>query len=133
MPDQILFRSAFGALESALDISHKRNDVISSNISNLETPGYKARDIDFKTAMAQAMGGEPETGLAVTDKGHMGAERGVDPEPFEEAGEWNGYNWMSVDNTMNKLTENNMIYRTATEVLLRKIVIMKDVIREGGR
>lgn len=133
MPDQILLPSAFGALENALDISHKRNNIIAGNISNLETPNYKSRDIDFKTAMAQAMGSEPETFLAVTDKGHMGAERGVDPESFEEAGEWNGYNWMNVDTTMNKLTENNLVYRTATEVLLRKIAIMKDVIREGGR
>ena len=60
MPDQILFRSAFGALESALDISHKRNNVISSNISNLETPGYKARDIDFASALRNAMAGTAE-------------------------------------------------------------------------
>lgn len=135
MPDQILFRSAFSALEGAMDISHKRHNVIAGNISNLETPGYKAKDIDFKTAMAQVLGSETETGLTVTNSSHMGGMTGsgADAEPFEEAGEWNGYNWMNVDKVMNKLTENNLVYRTATEALLRKIVIMKDVIREGGR
>jgi flagellar basal body rod protein FlgB len=33
---------------------------------------------------------------------------------------------------MRKLIENNLQYRTATEILLRKIAIMKEVIR-GGR
>lgn len=133
MADQIFLRGSFRALEDALDIAHRRNNVIASDISNLETPGYKPRDIDFRTAMKQAMGAEPETTLAVTDKGHMMAESRIDPEPFEEAGDWNGYNWMNVDKAMNKLTENNLIYRTAAEVLLRKIAVMKDVIREGGR
>jgi flagellar basal body rod protein FlgB len=53
-------------------------------------------------------------------------------EPFEDEGEWNGYNWINIDREMTKLIENNLQYRTATEVLLRKIAIMKEVIR-GGR
>jgi len=55
------------------------------------------------------------------------------PEIFEEEGVWNGYNWVNVDRVVTKMTENNLIYRTATEALLRKIALMKEVIREGGR
>lgn len=135
MPDKLSLQNMSSALESAISIAQQRHNIISSNISNLETPGYKAKDIDFKTAMAQALGSESTTALARTNAGHIGQNTGSESEiePFEEDGEWNGFNWMSTDKVMNKMTENNLIYRTATETLLRKIAIMKEVIREGGR
>lgn len=136
MPDKLsLHNMSSKALESAISIAQQRHNIISSNISNLETPGYKAKDIDFKTAMAQALGSESKAGLARTNTGHIGLDSGSEPEvePFEEEGEWNGFNWVSIDKVMNTMTENNLIYRAATETLLRKIAIMKEVIREGGR
>ncbi|MDP3283553.1 MAG: flagellar basal body rod protein FlgB [Desulfobacterales bacterium] len=136
MPDKLSLQNMSSkALESAISIAQQRHNIISSNISNLETPGYKAKDIDFKSAMAQALGSESKAGLAKTNMGHIGRDSGSEPEvePFEEEGEWNGFNWVSVDKVMNTMTENNLIYRAATEALLRKIAIMKEVIREGGR
>jgi len=38
-----------------------------------------------------------------------------------------------IDRQMVKLMENNLSYRTAVELLLRKIAILKEVIREGGQ
>jgi flagellar basal body rod protein FlgB len=40
---------------------------------------------------------------------------------------------VNIDREMTKLTENDLMYRTATEALLRKITLLKEVIREGGR
>jgi len=135
MPDKLSLQNMSKALESAISISQQRHNVISSNISNLETPGYKAKGIDFKTAMEQALSSESKVGLARTNTGHIDRDNGseAEVEPFEEEGEWNGFNWVSIDKEMNAMTENNLIYRTATESLLRKIAIMKEVIREGGR
>ena len=44
--------------------------MLASNIANGDTPGYKARDIDFKTALAnvQAQGGQ---GLRLTHRNHI--------------------------------------------------------------
>jgi flagellar basal-body rod protein FlgB len=39
---------AFGIHEQALDLRAKRMEVLSQNIANADTPGFKARDIDFK-------------------------------------------------------------------------------------
>jgi len=39
---------AFGIHEKALDLRAKRMEVLSQNIANADTPGFKARDIDFK-------------------------------------------------------------------------------------
>ncbi|MFT4614825.1 MAG: flagellar basal-body rod protein FlgB [Bacteroidia bacterium] len=46
--------SLFGVSPQALSIRAQRLEVISSNLANADTPGYKARDIDFGDAMARA-------------------------------------------------------------------------------
>jgi len=42
---------------TALGLRAERQRVIASNIANADTPGYVARDINFKQAMAEATGG----------------------------------------------------------------------------
>ncbi len=43
---------------TALGLRSERQRLIASNIANADTPGYVARDIDFKQAMADATGGQ---------------------------------------------------------------------------
>lgn len=135
MTDKITFSNTMRLLENAINVAHQRNSLMAGNISNIDTPGYKAKDIDFKSAMAQAINAGSSVRMVQTDSAHMGMQTGSfqEVEVFEEKGEWNGYNWMSSEQVMTKLTENSLIYRTATEALLRKINILKEVIREGGR
>jgi flagellar basal-body rod protein FlgB len=47
----------FAQHEQALHFRARRNEVLSSNIANADTPGYKARDVDFSTALKNAQGG----------------------------------------------------------------------------
>ena len=42
--------------EQALKLRSLRNQVLAANIANADTPNFKARDIDFKTALAAAKG-----------------------------------------------------------------------------
>jgi len=35
-------------IEKALDVAWKRNEIISENIANVDTPGYKRKDVQFK-------------------------------------------------------------------------------------
>ena len=43
----------FAHHQNALQLRALRNEILSSNIANADTPGYKARDIDFKAAFRQ--------------------------------------------------------------------------------
>jgi flagellar basal-body rod protein FlgB len=135
MPDKVTFSKTFLTLERAIDIAQQRNSHITSNISNVDTPNYKPKEIDFQQALSQAL--EPQRGFALvrTNSGHI--DRGINEagrvEPFEQEGEWNGFNWVEIDKEMTKLMENNLVYRTAIETLLRKLTLLKEVIREGGR
>mgnify|MGYP000896979007 FL=1 len=52
---------------TALSLRAERQRVIASNIANSDTPGYAARDINFKDAMAAATGlGGPTIALATS-------------------------------------------------------------------
>lgn len=46
----------FGVHGAALQIRAQRMGVLASNIANASTPGFKARDIDFKSALAASEG-----------------------------------------------------------------------------
>jgi flagellar basal-body rod protein FlgB len=135
MPDRLSFQHTFHALVQAMGITQKRNSLIASNISNLDTPNYRSKDIDFKAAMARALESTDNTHMKRTHPKHMdiSTDNAADSDLFEEKGEWNGINWVDVDQAMVKLTENSLLYRVATETLLRKISLMKEVIKEGGR
>jgi flagellar basal-body rod protein FlgB len=135
MPDKLSFGKTFYALEKAIDIAQQRNSVITSNISNLDTPAFKPKDINFKNELERALETSHKKDLSRTDPRHISMQMNDDQmiEPYEEQGEWNGYNWANIDSEMTKLTENNLVYRTAVEALLRKMNLLKEVIREGGR
>jgi len=51
--------SLFGVHGAALAVRSQRMGMLASNIANASTPGYKARDIDFRAALnsATATGG----------------------------------------------------------------------------
>jgi flagellar basal-body rod protein FlgB len=135
MPYRVSFEKVFTALERAIGIAQQRHSLISSNISNLDTPKYKPKDIDFRAALARSLESENGINLIKTDKEHIGLEVASNEsiEHFEEEGEWNGFNWVDLDKEMTRLIENNLRYRAATETLLRKIAVLKEVIKEGGR
>jgi flagellar basal-body rod protein FlgB len=50
----ISFDSALGIHDQALALRSRRAEMLASNIANADTPGYKAKDIDFKAALSQA-------------------------------------------------------------------------------
>ena len=62
--------------EAALSLRGQRQQILSSNIANADTPNYKARDIDFGRALQGAMSrgtGAPATALATTAGAHLPA------------------------------------------------------------
>src|SRR4051812_16784476 len=46
-----------GVHADALKLRSQRTEVLARNLANADTPGYQARDFDFKAALAQAGGG----------------------------------------------------------------------------
>jgi flagellar basal-body rod protein FlgB len=67
----------------ALRVRDQRQQVLASNIANADTPNYKARDLDFRSALQGALQGAPaagRAGLATTAAGHLPGRPGVAAE-----------------------------------------------------
>ncbi len=56
----ISFDKYMGVQVDALVLRSKRSEILASNLANADTPGYKAKDFDFKAAMADATGNRSE-------------------------------------------------------------------------
>jgi flagellar basal-body rod protein FlgB len=74
-----------GVHTASLDVRARRGELIANNLANADTPGYRARDIDFRQALARASG-EQASGvtLRTTQAGHLGganvAEAATSPD-----------------------------------------------------
>lgn len=44
----------FGIQETALRVQQRRLELIAGNIANADTPGFAARDVDFRSVLAKA-------------------------------------------------------------------------------
>lgn len=62
-----------GVHATALPLRSQRSEVLAANLANADTPGYRARDIDFKSALAAASGTPGAVRMATTQSGHIGA------------------------------------------------------------
>lgn len=67
----INFDQALKLHGQALALRSQRTEVVAANLANADTPNYKARDLDFKAAMANAMGVEQP--LKFTHAAHLQA------------------------------------------------------------
>ncbi len=65
-----MFDNVFGIHEQALLLHGQRLSVLANNIANVDTPNYKARDIDFAEVLGNADGGATLP-MSLTNSAHM--------------------------------------------------------------
>lgn len=135
--DKLLFSDRVPLLmRKNLDFQSQRNLLISSNLSNVNTPGYKARDIDFKTELSKAVGSSDEISMKITDKNHIGGAsndslEALQPEVFQEphAARSDGNN-VNIDKEMMKLAENQIMYSATVQLMAKRASTIRAAITE---
>lgn len=134
-----LFSKSDGALEASLNHRLAKQNVLSANITNANTPGYRALGYAFESQLQDALGNSSGLALRVTNGKHIlnsgqGADGNVKPDlhvkPTESVG--NDGNTVDVDAEMAELAETQILYRASVEVLNRKFAMMRYGIN-GGR
>ena len=128
-----------GLLESGLDGAYKRQELISNNIANVNTPNYKRQDISFKEALRKEYEGENRSknrlSLNVTNKNHraLSSDRlSLNIETDSGLNYKNDKNNVDIDTEMVESTKNNLYYNTLTKQLNSKFDILRNVIERGG-
>ncbi|MBN1238777.1 MAG: flagellar basal body rod protein FlgB [Gammaproteobacteria bacterium] len=78
-----LIDTALGIHPRALSIGARRLETLAANMANADTPRYKARDVDFRSALSEALtdrAARPAGSLRTTDAGHLPAGSDTTPE-----------------------------------------------------
>ena len=100
-------------LERYMNLVSARQKLVSSNLANADTPGYKTQDIDFKSEFESLIGSEPATvnvaGLASKNDG----------------------NNVSVDREARLLAENALRFSIATSLVRGQISQIRAAIQDG--
>ncbi len=130
------FDPIIGALNTSLNLRLVNQNIISSNIANADTPGYKAKGVEFESALRDVLGVGDQVDLEKTDvkhKAHHDTQE-VNPEIYELLNDSWSLDGNTVDRAleMGKMAENQILYDASAEILKRKIGMLKYAITEGG-
>jgi len=128
----INFDKALGSHEKALMIQARRASMISSNIANADTPGYKARDLDFKQVLKSSSG--DMLSLQKTNGSHLQSS-GMNSMGMEVKYRMPGQpsldgNTVDLDLEKSEFSENAVRYQTTLHFLTRKFSGMIKAFRE---
>lgn len=134
MTDSMIFNRTFKMLSNSLDISAMRNKLITGNIANMDTIGYKPEDIDFEKTLKKAMDDKKFQPMATTDSKHFSGAGQSDSslkERISYDADLEHLDSVNIDTEMDHLVENNIKYRETIEMLSRKMSILRNAIQEG--
>ena len=106
--------------------------MVSSNIVNRDTPGYRAKDVDFGKVMAQ-IGTAAEEVLTRTDQTHLPGLSGGASNVLTEkaAAERPDGNSVNLSEQMAHLVENNYTYQALLKHVNRKFQAIKLAVKGG--
>ena len=123
------------ALATSLNFRQMRQELISSNIANAETPGYKAKRLSFEEALARALDVDGELAMNTDNSRHFdvggGGFANLQPTIEEDV---NGIvsedgNNVDRDQELALQAENEILIDTTVQLLNKKLALMKYAIQ----
>ncbi|HXI54860.1 MAG TPA: flagellar basal body rod protein FlgB [Polyangia bacterium] len=134
-----IFDATLKTLEQSLDVRLVEQNVLAGNVANVDTPGYKPKELDFGAAMAAARASGGSEAMAATEPGHMGVNgatiadasrvtdlasamitdgRGTTNPSFDG-------NTVDLDRTMAGMAENALQYGASARAAGKKLAILR--------
>jgi flagellar basal-body rod protein FlgB len=131
--DKAIFnKTSIPLLGKMADLSSLRQKLISSNVANVNTPGYQSRQIDFDGELKKAMG-KPKPSLHVSHPRHIPVGGGPDRSPkvtlVKQRDNSNGVNSVDIEQEMANLAQNQLVFDFGATMLAKKFKGLKAAIR----
>jgi flagellar basal-body rod protein FlgB len=136
-----LFGGKINNLTGTLGLRLARHDMSATNLANMDTPGFRAKHLNFEKVLANELMSEPgELQVRATDAKHMNtknpdhafshAASSVRRSPYG----WDEYDddILDIDKEMTLLTKNQLIYNTTVQMLAKSFEGLKEAMGNGG-
>ena len=119
-----LFDNTTKLLTKATHLTNFRHNVIASNIANVDTPGYKAMDLNFEHLLKRAL----------ADISNEGGENDTQPVPVLDTTQQPRLdgNTVNVDQQLVKLAENTIMHITFVQLLDMRFKMLQTAIYSTG-
>ena len=134
MPSGITGGESFQLLARALDLRQAAHERSVENLAHQDTPGFKARHLEFNGALKQALGAT--LSLKGGRQGHIGTgpnriAQVTGEQQVVTTGASQDGNTVSPDDEMSRLAENTLMYNVGTQIIGAKYRALRNVIHEG--
>ncbi|MBQ7738088.1 MAG: flagellar basal body rod protein FlgB [Desulfovibrionaceae bacterium] len=131
-----LFNSQIGLVERVLDMQLQRQNVITGNLANIETPNYKPRELEFEKELQAAMGLDAKGRMSMTNYAHMPsyfnpATFGPEWEKQFKPRQIHGEDRVNLDKEMAKLAKCNLHYSALTQVMTKSFEGINTIITDA--
>ncbi len=121
-----LWGTAIGELQRGLAHASRRHDLLTQNVANLETPGYKARDLVFEDQLTPSLAVAPDVGLVPLESPPPGSRSRL---VFSRDGANNANdNDVDLDRQMARLAENTLFHQALVQILAGQFSALKQAI-----
>ncbi|MDF2510867.1 MAG: hypothetical protein K0S04_733 [Herbinix sp.] len=114
-------------LNKAASASWKRNEVIANNIANVDTPGYKRKDVQFQSYLQSALLGDNSLDSRIADANMDQLEATVYTDNASLSYRMDGNN-VDIDTESAKLAENQIRYQALLESMTQEFSRIKAVL-----
>ncbi len=134
-----LFDRTLSTLESSLDARLVRQNVLATNIANVDTPDYRPQDVSFARAFAEAQqsrqnidtGSGPRAGDLPLGTPALPIAGQPAPASETSAAGIDG-NRVDLDRTMASLAENALQYGASARSASKKLAMLRFVATDGN-
>ena len=114
-------------LDKAADASWKRNEVIANNIANVDTPGYKRKDVQFESYLQSALLGDNSLDKRVAEANLNSLDATVYTDNTSLSYRLDG-NSVDIDTESANLAENQIRYYTLLDSMTQEFSRIKTVL-----
>ncbi|MBU1248121.1 MAG: flagellar basal body rod protein FlgB [Proteobacteria bacterium] len=133
-----LFSPHINLTSKALDLRLERQNVVMGNLSNIDTPGYKARRLEFENQLQDALALDKRGKMTRTAGTHMPTTFASDGFEGKHLSEFRprevfGEDKVDLDKEMSIMAKNAMLYNALTDVIKKNFSGMQRVIQEGAK
>ncbi len=126
-------------LQSGLDGAAARQKALSDNIANVNTPGYKRKEVNFKNKLKSAIAEhDQQLKLSSSDEKHI-SQQNATKASFETVRENNNFTYrndgnnVDIDVEMAEMAKNNLYYNLLVNRINSKFTSLNNVIERGSR
>ncbi|MCB0319348.1 MAG: flagellar basal body rod protein FlgB [Bdellovibrionales bacterium] len=130
-----VFDKNIDSMEHAMTLFWRRNSAITSNIANIETPQYRAVDLDFKAELDRAFHNPESSLLEKTNSAHLDIQKeGSARYMYDYSGmtKADGNN-VDLDLQMGKMSMNAGKYSMGASIVRKKMQMLRFAIQEAMR